>query len=381
MAEEYRGRQLNNRIFQLELQYFAKEGPGGEKTEEATQKKKDDTRKEGQVAKSKELNTALSLLAGFITLRIYAGTLGFHFIETFHSVYSQMSDYATFVEGEIPKLTYRRLYMSTLLNVLLYVLPILLVAAVVAFVVDLVQVKWKPTFKPLKPKLSKLNPISGFKKIFSKEKLFDLLKSALKLAIIGGMAYATLKEQLATIFLLYDVSISEAIASFGTIVIDLGIKVSVLYMVLGFGDYAYQKHKHREDIKMTKQEVKDEMKNAEGDPQIKGKQRQRMMEASRRRMMQAIPQADVVITNPTHFAVALKYDPDEFPAPYVIAKGEDFLARRLKEEAQAHNIEIVENKPLARMLYYNVDLGAMIPAELYQTVADILAVIYNKRSA
>ncbi|MBQ7562941.1 MAG: flagellar biosynthesis protein FlhB [Lachnospiraceae bacterium] len=381
MAEEYRGDKLNNRLFELDLQYFAKEGPGGEKTEEATQKKKDDTRKEGQVAKSRELNTAISLLAGFLTLRIYSGTLGFHFIETFSSVYSQMSDYSTFVEGEIPKLTYRRLFISSLLNVLLYVLPFLLVAFVVAFVLDLIQVKWKPTTKPLKPKFSKMNPISGFKKIFSKDKLFELLKSALKLAIIGGMAYATLKDQLAAIFLLYDVTIAEAISTFGTIVIDLGIKISVLYMILGFGDYAYQKHKFREDIKMTKQEVKDEFKNAEGDPQIKGKQKQRMMEASRRRMMQAIPQADVVITNPTHFAVALKYDPEEFPAPYVIAKGEDFLARRLKEEAQAYNIDIVENKPLARMLYYNVELGAMIPAELYQAVADILAVIYNRKSA
>ena len=131
---------------------------------------------------------------------------------------------------------------------------------------------------------------------------------------------------------------------------------------------------------MTKQEVKDEWKNAEGDPEIKGKQKQRMREASRRRMMSAIPQADVVITNPTHFAVALKYDPDRFDAPYVLAKGEDFLAMRIREEAYAHDIEVVENKPLARMLYYNVDLGAQIPQELYATVAEILAVIYNKRN-
>ncbi len=381
MAKEYKGKQLHIGLFELDLQYFAKEGPGGEKTEEATQKKKDDTRKEGQVAKSKELNVAVSLLAGFLTLRIYSGRLGFHFIETFHSVYSQMSDYATFVDGKIPWLTYRKLFMSTLLNVLLFVLPFLLVAFATAFIVDLVQVKWKPTAKPLQPKFSKLNPVSGFKRIFSKEKLFELLKSAFKLLIIGGMAYSALKDQLTTVFFLYDVSIAEAVATFGKIIIDLGIKISVLYLVLGFADFAYQKHKHREDIKMTKQEVKDEMKNAEGDPQIKGKQKQRMMEASRRRMMQAVPQADVVITNPTHFAVALKYDPKVLPAPYVIAKGEDFLARRIREEAAANEIDVVENKPLARMLYYNVEMGAMIPPELYQTVADILAVIYNRRSA
>jgi flagellar biosynthetic protein FlhB len=176
-------------------------------------------------------------------------------------------------------------------------------------------------------------------------------------------------------------SMTQGIQFFGKIVIDMGIKVSAIYLILGFADYAYQKHKFHEDIKMTKQEVKDEMKNAEGDPQIKSKQRQRMMEASRRRMMQAVPQADVAITNPTHFAVALKYDPEVMPAPYVLAKGEDLLAARIKEEAKSHNIDVVENKPLARMLYYNVELGAMIPPELYQTVADILAVIYNRKSA
>ena len=203
----------------------------------------------------------------------------------------------------------------------------------------------------------------------------------MKLIIIGGVVYSTIRNQLSTIFLLYDMSISQAIQFFGKVVIDMGIRVSAIYLVLGFADYAYQKHKFNEDIKMTKQEVKDEMKNAEGDPQIKGKQRQRMQEASRRRMMQAVPQADVVITNPTHFAVALKYDPEVMPAPYVVAKGEDILAAKIKEEAKLNHIDIVENKPLARMLYYNVDLGAAIPPELYQTVADILAVIYNRKSA
>ncbi len=381
MDDRYWPDELNHRLFELDLQFFAKEGPGGEKTEDATEKKKSDTRKEGNVAKSKELNTAVSLLMMFIAMRIYCGTLGIRFIETFNSTYSQFSDITRFIGGGIPKLAVRKLYMSSILNILLFLAPFLLTAFIVSFVVDFVQVKWKPTAKPLKPKFSKLNPISGFKKIFSKEKLLDLLKSLLKLLIIGGVVYTTIKDELSTIFLLYDMSIKQAIQFFGVTVIDMGIKVSAIYLVLGFADYAYQKHKFREDIKMTKQEVKDEIKNAEGDPQIKGKQKQKMMEASRRRMMQAVPRADVVITNPTHFAVALKYDPEEMPAPYVLAKGEDILAARIKEEAKSCNIDIVENKPLARMLYYNVDIGAMIPAELYQAVADILAAIYNRRSA
>ncbi|MCR4655304.1 MAG: EscU/YscU/HrcU family type III secretion system export apparatus switch protein, partial [Lachnospiraceae bacterium] len=328
MINKDRGEEFNIRLFELDLQFFAKDGPGGEKTEEPTAKKKNDTRKEGNVAKSRELETAVTLLFMFITMKVYCGTLGLRFIETFNSVYSQMGDISTFVGGDTPQLYIRKLYMSVILRVLLYLAPFLLVAFIVGFIVNLVQVKWKPTTKPLKPKLSKLNPVKGFKKIFSLSKMVDLLKSLIKLGIIGGVAYSTIIGEVSTVFMLYDMSIKQAIQFFGNIVINMGIKVSACYIVLGFADYAYQKHKFHEDIKMTKQEVKDEMKNAEGDPKIKAKQRQRMMEASRRRMMSAVPKADVVITNPTHFAVALKYDPDEMPAPYVVAKGEDLLAAR-----------------------------------------------------
>ncbi len=381
MPGEINSIELNKRLFSLDLQFFAKEGPGGEKTEEATEKKKTDARKEGNVAKSKELNTAVSLFMMFLILRIYCGTLGINFIECFNSTYSRMKEATTYVNGDIPLLYFRKLFISSILDLLLLLAPFLIVAFVVAFVVDLVQVKWKPTAKPLQPKFSKINPISGVKKLFSMEKLMELLKSAIKLIIIGGVAYSTLAGQIGTIFSLYDMPIAQAIGVFGKIVIDMGLKVSAIYLILGFADYAYQRHKHREDLKMTKQEVKDEYKNAEGDPQIKGKIKQKMMEASRRRMMQAVPTADVVITNPTHFAVAVKYDPEVLPAPYVVAKGEDILAAKIKEEAKANNIDIVENKPLARMLYYNVDLMTPIPAELYHTVAEILAVIYNKKSA
>lgn len=148
-------------------------------------------------------------------------------------------------------------------------------------------------------------------------------------------------------------------------------------MVVAYADYRYQKWKFRDDMKMTKQEVKDEYKNMEGDPQVKGKQKQRMREASMRRMMQQLPEADVVITNPTHYAVAIKYDPDKYDAPYVIAKGEDFLAQKIKDVAKENHIEIVENKPLARMLYANVEIGGLVPPELYQAVAEVLAFVYH----
>ena len=166
----------------------------------------------------------------------------------------------------------------------------------------------------------------------------------------------------------------------GTLIINTGIKISIVYLVIGLADFIYQKHKFNEDMKMTKQEVKDEYKNTEGDPQIKGRQRRKMQEVSQKRMMQDVPKADVVITDPTHFAVALKYEAKVSSAPVVLAKGEDYLAQKIKEVARENKIEIVENKPLARMLYHNVDVGAEIPPELYQAVAEVLAAVYKAKN-
>ena len=360
-----------------DLQFFAKEGPGGEKTENATPKKLDDARKEGQVAKSKELGNGVALLGLFLSLKFFAGSLGMQFIENFSYIYNRIPDLIVQREGEIAGNDFRLLFVTLLLRFMRMVLPFFAIAIVFAFVVDVAQVKWKPTGKPLQPKLNKLNPISGFKKIFSKQKIVDLLTSIIKIALIVYIAYSTIMDQAGILFKLYDMTVLSAIQNIGQIIFDMGIKISAFYLVLGFVDYGYQKWKFKEDMKMTKQEVKDEMKNAEGDPAIKGKQKQRMMEASRRRMMQQVPEADVVITNPTHFAVALKYDPDKFDAPFLVAKGEDFLAARIKDIARENNVEIVENKPLARMIYYNVDLGYPIPPELYHAVADILAAVYN----
>ena len=264
-----------------------------------------------------------------------------------------------------------------MIELLILIAPIFIVGVLVVFICDVVQVKWKPTTKPLKPKFNKLNPIQGFKKIISLNSFVELIKSALKLGLVGYVAYSYLIERVGQIFILYDIGLNQAIGLMGQIVTDLGLRIAGVYMVIAFLDFAYQKWKFKEDMKMTKQEVKDEFKNQEGDPQIKGKQRQRMREASMRRMMQQLPQADVVITNPTHYAVAIKYDPDKYDAPYVIAKGEDHLAQRIKEVAKENDIEIVENKPLARMLYANVEIGGLIPPELYQAVAEVLAFVYH----
>lgn len=179
------------------------------------------------------------------------------------------------------------------------------------------------------------------------------------------------------LFNLYDITLQQAVVAMGDLIIDLGITISVIYLIIGVADYIFEKWKFKDDMKMTKQELKDEWKDTEGSPEVKNKQRRRMQEASRRRMMQAVPEADVVITNPTHFAVALKYEPDSGKAPVVVAKGEDYLAQKIKEKARECDVEIVENKPLARMLYYNVDLGTEIPQELYQAVAEVLAFVWK----
>ena len=368
----------NSRIqLKYDLQFFAKDGPGGEKTEEPTSKKLEDARKEGQVAKSKEIGNAFSLLALFLVLKIYLGPMGTRFMEVFSAVYGQIPDIVKMYNGSLPIASLHVLIRSMMLQMVIILAPVLLVGVAVAIICDVAQVKWNPTTKPLKPKFSKLNPIKGFGRIFSPNSLVELLKSVLKLALIGYMVYSYLKDKVGNIFLLYDISLNQAIGMIGEIVVDLGIRVAAVYMIIAFLDFGYQKWKFHEDMKMTKQEVKDEYKNQEGDPQIKGKQKQRMREASMRRMMQQLPEADVVITNPTHYAVAIKYEPEKYDAPYVLAKGENYLAQRIKDVAKENNIEIVENKPLARMLYANVEIGGLIPPELYQAVAEVLAFVYH----
>ncbi len=363
---------------ELDLQFFAKEGPGGEKTEQATDKKLKDAREEGQVAKSKELGSAALLFALFVSLRAYAGTVGINFLETFSFIYSKIPEMTKLIDGNISSRDFYVLFIDILLLALKIMAPFLIISFVMCFIADLIQVKWQPTAKTLQPKLSKLNPISGVKRLFSKDKLVELLKSVIKIGLLGYMGYVTLMDEYTVIFRLFDLEIIAAIQSIGEIVIDMGMRMSFFYLVLAIVDYGYQKWKFNEDMKMTKQEVKDEMKNSEGDPQIKGQQRRRMQEASRRRMMQSVPEADVVITNPTHFAVALRYDQDAGDtAPFVVAKGQDFVAAKIKEVAKENGVEIVENKPLARQLYANVELGQAIPPELYQEVATILAYVYG----
>ncbi|MBO5237442.1 MAG: flagellar biosynthesis protein FlhB [Lachnospiraceae bacterium] len=361
-------------ILEYNLQFFAKEGPGGEKTEEATPKKIEESRKEGSVAKSKELANGITLLALFITLRFAMNFVGPRLVQLFQKYWGHASG---LLLEEFNVRAVVEILFEVSKDVVIIAAPFLVAGFIMAFLANKLQFKWMVTWKPMQPKLNKISPISGFKRLFSSRALFDLLKAVAEVILIGYVAYTVLKKHAGEVYVLFDISIQQSLALLMDIVWELGIKVSLIMLVIGFADFLFQKYKHKQDLKMTKQEVKDEFKNTEGDPQIKGQQKQRMRQASQRRMMASVPEADVVITNPTHFAVALKYDSNEHTAPVVTAKGTDFLANKIKDVAREHGVEIVENKPLARMLYYNVDIDREIPPELYKAVADILAYVYS----
>ena len=343
------------RYLEYDLQWFAKDGPGGEKTEPATAKKLRDAREEGKVAKSRELNSAMDLIALFLVLKVFISYVGKGFLEEFSAVYNKMPE---IVKGNGQGMSIHaadQLFRMSIIESIKIMAPFLAVGVIVAFVVSI-------------------------KRMFSKESVFELFKSILKIALIAYVAYSCVNKQKDNLFILYEIPLSQAIVLCGTIIIDTGLRISLVYLIVGILDWAYQKHRFNEEMKMTKQEVREEFKNTEGNPEIKSRQRSRMREASQRRMMQDVPKADVVITNPTHLSVAISYDNETAKAPVVLAKGEDYLAMKIREIAKENQIEIVENKPLARTLYATVDVGQEIPPELYQAVAEVLAMVYHMKN-
>jgi flagellar biosynthetic protein FlhB len=357
----------------MNLRLFA-----GEKTEKPTQKRRTDARKEGQVAKSPEIGTAFMFLALFAALKALAPGILTNLYACF--------DYGLRLTGDIDELfTINGIsgFISFFfLRALIIVAPLMAVAMVVGLITNVVQVGWNPTSKPLMPKLSKLSPLKGFKRIFSMRALVDVLKSLAKFAVIAAVVYGSLSAEFARLPQLLQLDLYGALAYIANLCVNAGINVGLLYLFIAAGDYGYTLWKHEKDLKMSKQEVKDEYRNTEGDPQIKGKIKQKMREASMRRMMHEIPGADVIITNPTHYAVALKYEQEKGGAPVVVAKGADFLALKIKDAGKAANVPLVENKPLARALYGSVEIGREIPPELYAAAAEALAYVYRlKHSA
>lgn len=352
------------------LQMFAGEG---EKTEKATPKRRKDAREKGQVLQSREISSSLILLIVFLSIKLL-GSYMYHEIESFYRLC--VNDLALTFDvlslNEIMNLM--GLVMIQLLKIIGPVFGIALVAGVAA---SYIQVGSLFTTETLKPKLSKLNPINGIKRIFSLRGLTELIKSMLKIIAISIVAWQSIKGEFNNIVKLMDQDLTVASIYIFQTAIDIAIKICVMMFIIALLDYAYQWWQYEKDLRMTKQEVKEEYREIEGNPETRQRIRQKQREISMRRMLSEVPKADVVITNPTHYAVAIKYDADKAPAPVVVAKGQDYMAKRIKDIAKENGVETVENKPLAQALYKAVDIGEQVPPELYQAVAEILAFVYR----
>ncbi len=345
-----------------------------EKTEKATLRRRQKAREKGNVAKSSELNSALILLASLAALGFLATGMSRRLMDIFRFFLSQ---------GFAIQLNQVNLYSYfcfILKQVFALLAPFLLAVAIAGVASNLAQIGFLFTTEPLKPKLSALNPASGLKKLFSIKGLFELPKAVIKLVIIGTISYLTIRGKLTQFLLLSQMGLNAMLRIIGRIALLLGLRVSVAFLILAAIDYAFQKWDYEKKLRMTKEEVKEERKQYEGDPLIKGRIRSVQRELARRRMMKEVPRADVIITNPTTLAVALRYDPDKMSAPQVVAKGARLLAQKILDLAKKHRVPIVEDRKLARLLYRKVKIGEEIPVALYQAVAEVLSYLYRLKN-
>lgn len=355
----------------INLQLFSEE-----RTEPATAKKRKEAREKGQVVKSRELITAFLLLITFIGLRLFSNII----FEDLSSVLIKFFSFDFFSVDKLEIEGVMEIYRYSVLMFVKIMAPILLITAFTAIVFNLLQVGFLFTLKPLAPKFNKLNPIEGFKRIFSAHSLAELIKSILKIVIIGYVVYDYFISNYNSIPNLLGMSLEESVKFIGNTIVNTGIRVAVVLIIISVFDYIFQYFQHEKNLKMTKQEIKEEYKQVEGNPQIKSKIREKQRQMALRRMMSEVPKADVIITNPTHYAIAIKYDSNVSEAPLVIGKGKDLIAQKIKDTAKKHSVPIIENKPLAQALYKSVDIGREIPMELYKAVAEILAFVYSLKN-
>ncbi|MFX0548881.1 fused FliR family export protein/FlhB family type III secretion system protein [Hathewaya histolytica] len=343
----------------------------GDKTEEATEKKKRDSRKKGQIPKSKDLNMTFSLICiSFIIV-----TFGESFIKQMKNTLNIFLN--NYLNTEITYNSLDAITVISLKRLLMGIMPIALPIMVIGIVSNILQSGFLFTGETIKPKLSKLNPINGVKRFFSIRTLVELIKNLAVINILLFIGYKFFKEQFYNIINIGSLDLNSIGPHLNKLVGNLFYKVTLVMCVIAALDYFFQYRQYKKEMRMSKQEVKEEFKQMEGDPQIKGKIRQKQREMAMRRMMQSVPDATVIITNPTHISIALKYEEDSKNAPRLVAKGADNLALKIKEIAKEHEVPIMENKPLARTLYETVELNQEIPENLYHAVAEILAIIYK----
>ncbi|MBF0258959.1 MAG: flagellar biosynthesis protein FlhB [Desulfamplus sp.] len=344
---------------------------GGEKTEDASSRKLGKAREQGQVAKSMEIPSVFVLLAGVIALRVFAPMIYKNCLAMLdHTL--RFEKVPALTDADVISLFFR--YSEIMF---LMLIPILAAVSLAAFASTIFQVGFHISWEAIQPKLSKLNPISGLMQKFSSRSLVELVKSVFKLVIVFAVAWFAVKGEMNDIIRLYDNSIPFILLYIMKLSFKIVIRVLLVMALLAILDYAYQKWKFLEDQKMTKQEVKDEFKQTEGDPQVKSKIRQIQAQAARQRMMADVPKADVVVTNPTRLAVAVQYDGKSMDAPMVIAKGAGAVAANIRRIAEESGVPLVENKELARNLYSMVDIGQAVPPDLFQAVAELLAYVYK----
>ncbi len=356
-------------MIKLNLQLFAE----GEKTEKPTPKKRREAREEGQIVQSKEINNVAVLFACFLGLKLFGGMMSSHLEKFIANTFLEIQN----VDKYFNPNNLSSNSLKIMADFMIIVLPILGIAFLSALIVNYLQVGFIFTTKTLTIKLDRLNPIEGFKRIFSKKALVELVKSILKITLIGYVSYNYIKNKMVDIIKYSSMEPFQAYTSFASLIFGFILRILSVLMFLAILDYIFQWWEHENKLKMTKQEIKEEYKQTEGDPFIKGKIKEKQRSIAMSRMMQEIPKADVIITNPTHYAVAIKYDKESYDAPFILGKGVDLIAENIKKIAKDKAVPIVENKYLARTLYDGVDIGDTIPEELYEAVAEVLAYVYS----
>ncbi len=345
----------------------------GDKTEAPTPRRRQDARKKGQVAKSMEINTALILLSSFWVLKAMGPGSAKMYEALMTRSFSSLGTLGT-VDFTLATVSSGSIGLS--LAILRIIAPLVAVIVVVGIVANVGQVGFLFSAEALKPDFQRINPISGAKRFVSLRGVVDLFKSMIKIAIVGFVVYGALKKNMMVLIAAPRMNVSASVAALLGIALDAGMRVGMVMLIIAAADFLYQRYEFEKSLKMSKQEVREEMKQYEN-PQLKARIRSRQRQMAMNRMMTAVPTADVVITNPTHFAIALKYDKAKMHAPQVVAKGQRLVAQRIKEKAKEHNVPTVENKPLARSLFSSVEIGEEIPGELYGAVAEVLAFVYR----
>jgi flagellar biosynthetic protein FlhB len=350
---------------------MADETSGQEKTEAATPKRRADARKKGQVAKSRDLPGAVALLAAGMFFWLAGGDMIEGALEIMRVGFSNV------VRPDMTSAQFQEVFLAGAADGISLLTPLMFVMVVVGVFANVAQTGPVLSINPLQPKWSKISPVEGVKRIFSVITVVELVKSILKIALIGITVHLVVKGEIDRLPSLAGTSIESLLPYLGSVSLKIVLLTGFLLLVLGVMDFAFQHFQNEKKMRMSKEEVKREMKETDGDPLVKARIRSVQREAASKRMMADVPDADVVVTNPTHLAIAIKYSADDMAAPKVLAKGAGHVATKIREIAKENGVPILEDKPLARALFKSVEIGQEVPMDLYQAVAEILAFVYR----